>query len=932
MLREQVRILVIFAIVCVLCGAVAPAAGAVNNPPVADTYGPYHVHINEELRLDGSGSYDTDAGDSVVAYAWDLDNDGIFDDAIVASPVITWAELRPMLQEPLVGTRPISLQVTDTFGLTGTAATALTVYDPRPLPFFIPNPNPAAAHQAVTFDASFSSHGSPYHDIVLYTWNFGDGTTGSGSVVTHTFATAGDYQPILTVTDDRNQIAKWTGPTITIVPGPAPGPVAVPGGPYTAPLNTPVALDGRGSYDPNGGTIDAYDWDIDNDGIFDDATGSVIVISMDMEGRFVPRLRVTDKQQRTGTAGTWLMVYGVPAASFTASPGPAAPGEAITFDASSSSSGSSYYNIILYEWDFGDGTAGSGVSAMHSHSYASEGSYTATLTVTDNNAPPRTATTSRVISVVTPNVPPIADPGGPYAPHVGDLVTLDGSGSSDPDGNYPLTYAWTLDAKPAGSAATLIDPDSAGPWFIADTAGDYSLSLVVTDALRLSSAPGQVLISTVNLPPVADPGGPYTPVPGDLVTLDGSRSTDPEKDYPLTYVWTLDSKPVGSTAAISDPGSVTPSVVVDKAGMYSISLVVTDAHGLASEPALVILHISPVRPTANAGPDQSFTVPGTEVHLDGTLSFDPDGDPLTYTWTITGRPAGSSAALSDPTSPVPSFIADVRGEYVITLVVMDLLGDLSEPDSVTVTLTNEKPVADAGLDKTVPVGTTVTLDGSGSHDANGDPLTYAWEFTGRPAGSTATLSDPADQKPKFTADKPGDYAVQLIVNDGYVDSDPATVMVHSEELTVAIDIEPGLCPNLLGLNMKGPLLVVAIPGTKVLDARKIDPASILLSRSDGVGGTVKPSLKVVLDIATPYTGTAACGCQRKLWDGTKDLVLVFDIGQVVTQLQLKGVTPGTMVPFTVRGTLKAAYGTTPITGSDCIKVLSISNERIRQGV
>ena len=250
----------------------------------------------------------------------------------------------------------------------------------------------------------------------------------------------------------------------------------------------------------------------------------------------------------------------------------------------------------------------------------------------------------------------------------------------------------------------------------------------------------------------------------------------------------------------------------------------------------------------------------------------------------------------------------------------------------TLTQNNLPPIANAGSDQTVNVNSVVSLDGSLSSDPDGNPLTYLWAFTAMPTGSTATLSDPAAQNPKFTADKPGDYTVQLIVNDGYVDSNPATVTIQAKELTVAIDIEPGLCPNLIGLNMKGPLLVIAIPGTKDFDARKIDPASIRLSRSDGVGGTVKPSRNVVLDIATPYTGSAACSCQRKLWDGTKDLVLVFDIGQVVTQLQLNGVTPGTMVPFTVRGTLKAAYGTTPIAGSDCVKVLSISNERIRQGI
>jgi hypothetical protein len=68
---------------------------------------------------------------------------------------------------------------------------------------------------------------------------------------------------------------------------------------------------------------------------------------------------------------------------------------------------------------------------------------------------------------------------------------------------------------------------------------------------------------------------------------------------------------------------------------------------------------------------------------------------------------------------------------------------------------NSPPVADAGLDQTTLVGDMVTLDGSGSSDMDGDSLTYSWFFTSRPAGSTATLSNPTAVNPTFTVDKPG---------------------------------------------------------------------------------------------------------------------------------------------------------------------------------
>ncbi len=92
-------------------------------------------------------------------------------------------------------------------------------------------------------------------------------------------------------------------------------------------------------------------------------------------------------------------------------------------------------------------------------------------------------------------------------------------------------------------------------------------------------------------------------------------------------------------------------------------------------------------------------------------------------------------------------------------------------------LDNQPPVANAGLDQTVLVGKSVQLDGSGSSDPDNDPLTFDWEFITKPAGSVTVLSDPSIVNPTFIADEAGDYAVQLIVNDGSVDSDPDQVII-----------------------------------------------------------------------------------------------------------------------------------------------------------
>ena len=91
--------------------------------------------------------------------------------------------------------------------------------------------------------------------------------------------------------------------------------------------------------------------------------------------------------------------------------------------------------------------------------------------------------------------------------------------SFDPDEEYPLTFAWTLVGQPGGSAATLAGADTESPSFTADRAGTYTAELVVTDSGGDSSAPDQVMVSTINTAPVADAGEDQS------ITLDRNRGS-----------------------------------------------------------------------------------------------------------------------------------------------------------------------------------------------------------------------------------------------------------------------------------------------------------------------------------------------------------------------------------------------------------------------
>jgi len=307
-------------------------------------------------------------------------------------------------------------------------------------------------------------------------------------------------------------------------------------------------------------------------------------------------------------------------------------------------------------------------------------------------------------------------------------------------------------------------------------------------------------VGSTNLAPVADAGDDKTVRPDDLVNLDGTASSDSDENYPLSYTWQIITQPAGSSANLSGADTSTPSFTVDMDGDYTIQLVVTDALGAESEPDTVIISTVNSKPVANAGDDQFLDTGLSTIQLDGSQSFDPDDDPITYEWTITSKPDGSFATLSDSTTPDPTFDADILGTYIIQLVVVDSFGLVSEADEIVVTSENVKPVADAEGNQVVLVGDTVFLDGSGSYDANGNDLTYSWSLVDKPEGSSAELSFPAAVDPIFVADIEGIYTVSLVVNDGIVDSDPSNVTILAIDADKIDDFIDPLMRAIIELN------------------------------------------------------------------------------------------------------------------------------------
>jgi hypothetical protein len=289
-----------------------------------------------------------------------------------------------------------------------------------------------------------------------------------------------------------------------------------------------------------------------------------------------------------------------------------------------------------------------------------------------------------------------------------------------------------------------------------------------------------------NTPPTAHAGNDQTVQVGMTVQLDGADSTDVDGNL-LTYHWTILSQPAGSTASFSDTTEIKPILTINVPGTYTFQLIVNDGT-VESVPDIVTVTTINSPPVADAGPDQTVFVTQS-VLLDGTGSHDVDGDPLSFNWSFVSIPSGSGATFSNPTSSMLDFPIDLPGTYQVQLIVNDGNED-SASDMVIINTHNSKPVAHAGQDQTVPAESTVILDGSGSHDVDGQSLSFQWSLIAMPTGSTATIFDPTTVQSTFVADLAGLYVAQLIVNDGMEDGVPATVSITTGNTPPVADAGP----------------------------------------------------------------------------------------------------------------------------------------------
>ncbi len=313
------------------------------------------------------------------------------------------------------------------------------------------------------------------------------------------------------------------------------------------------------------------------------------------------------------------------------------------------------------------------------------------------------------------NSAPVANAGPDRTVFTQAPVNLDGSGSTDADGDT-LAYSWEFDARPAGSGASLSGATTVNPTFTPDVPGSYVIRLTVADAFPDSTGTDTVTVTAGVPPPVANAGpdqGVSFSGAGVTVQLNGSASSDPSS-LPLTYAWEILSFvpssgiPPASQVVLANPDTVNPSFAVtaaDQLGQYTLRLTVNNG-SLSSSDQMLVTVASIAAPVANAGPDQEvvFVANGTTVTLDGTGSSDPSSLALTYSWEIlsfqpaSGDPPANAAALVGADTATPTFditAIDQLGAYTIRLTVSN--GTLATTDQVVVTVAKSFPVAGALL-------------------------------------------------------------------------------------------------------------------------------------------------------------------------------------------------------------------------------------------
>lgn len=476
-------------------------------------------------------------------------------------------------------------------------------------------------------------------------------------------------------------------------------------------------------------------WRVGGDTIWSGATSRYLAGSLD-EAAVYPTALAYDDIRAHYTASGRTAPNRAPVAAFTSTK------SFMTASVDASTSSDPDGPVADYAWNFGDGTTATGVTA--SHTYATQGTYTITLTVTDAQGATNATTKS---FIAAPNVAPTAAFSSVVTLHD---VAFDGSGSSDPDGTL-ATFAWDFGDGNNGTGATATHTYAA--------AGTYTVTLTVTDD---QGATNQVqhTVEAVD-PPNQLPTAVFSSTATDLdATFSAAASSDPDGTL-VGWAWDFGDNATGSGA------HATHSYVA--AGTYHVSLTVTDNRGGTNTLTKDVTVLAPNQlPTAAF----SWSAAKAKASFDAGASVDPDGTIASYAWAFGDGSTGDGATTSHTYA--------AGGTYTVTLTVTDDRGGQDVKTKDVTVVANAKPTAAFTSSANF---LALSFDGTGSADTDGTVDSYAWDFGDGGTASTAS--------PNHTYAAAGTYTVKLTVTD----SDGATDSVTK---TVSVTTPPPLAQDAFG--------------------------------------------------------------------------------------------------------------------------------------
>jgi len=681
----------------------------VRNAPVAAPGADIVVAPGQVLNFDGTKSRASDS--PIVRYRWSFG-----DGTVAEGPITQKAYAAPGMYRAVLRVEDDS-QHPCYFGV-----------ETRRVTVNFPPVAEAGTDQSAVVGLPVTFGGAASYDIdgliESYRWDMGDGTVLDGATVSHTYTNSGQYQVVLTVTDDSNVANSTARDRMQVAVNAPPQPrFTIP--PRSLSVSELGTLDASGSTDDDGQIL-SYIWDFG-----DGATGEgpVVNYAWTRPGVFRVTLTVIDD---SGTASALqsaemdVVVDAAPVANAGADQYVTA--SEVVFDGGGSIDTDG--RVTSWEWHFGDGGTASGQTVRHA--FLRPGKYDVSLVVRDDSGAPLNV--DRDTMLVSINSRPIADAGPPQVVAPGEEFVVSGRASIDPDGEI-TEYFWDF---PDGSS---VQGQRAA--HAINEPGLHRIRLTVLDDFRGSSArdESEVLI-TVNAPPVAVAGADRLVAPGETLLFDAGQSFDPDGRL-VNYRWEFDDLGAPLDSAQVERAYMTP-------GVWSAQLVVTDDAGVLNSTAIDDMTIRVNHtPVAEAGPainsDRLF------IELDASGSSDADGDALIYRWDFgDGSPPAYGVKVTH--------VYPRSGVFPVTLRVDDgtELSNARAIDATTVTI-NSRPMASAGGNRDVCSGEPILFDASDSTDPDGGLLLYSWDFGD---GSASDLVNPTK-----TYERPGIYPVTLSVRN-----------------------------------------------------------------------------------------------------------------------------------------------------------------------